>query len=124
MNTKESVRLAAVSADEIQALNREYRQVDKPTNVLTFTYGRDEHWQATDAGKEHEIFICEEIGQQEASDRKVSWRDYCALLCVHGLLHAAGLDHEESLGAEEEMHAQERSILESQGFQVVDWYKE
>jgi probable rRNA maturation factor len=67
-------------ADRIQTLNREYRSIDKPTDVLSF--GVDEDGDAAGPRELGDIVICPE----HTSDLREA--------VVHGTLHLTGMDHE------------------------------
>ncbi|HLC49655.1 MAG TPA: rRNA maturation RNase YbeY [Candidatus Andersenbacteria bacterium] len=103
----DTVTLECVSIAEIQRLNREYRNKDVPTNILTFSYAPD---------TDHDIALCMDIAAQEASERSVALREYTALLVVHALLHVSGEDHEKS--KQDSLHTAqaEREILLACGF--------
>lgn len=103
----EEVALACVGIEEITRLNERYRNKNAPTNVLTFSYGDD---------AEHEIALCMEVAEHEATERNIALRDYVALLVVHALLHVCGIDHEHSEEESLRMQALEREILVLCGF--------
>ena len=69
-----------VDAERIQALNREYREIDKPTDVLSF--GVDEDGDSAGPRELGDIVICPE----HTSDLREA--------VVHGTLHLTGMDHE------------------------------
>lgn len=103
----DEVAMRCVSAEEIQRLNKEYRNKDAPTNILTFSYAPE---------GDHDIAICLEVARSEAESRSIPFRDYVALLVVHGLLHVCGMDHEESEKSLLAMKEKEREILLACGF--------
>ncbi|MEX0649886.1 MAG: rRNA maturation RNase YbeY [Candidatus Andersenbacteria bacterium] len=100
------VAVASVSEEEIRALNAKYRDNDKSTNVLTFSYGEGEH----------DVVISLGVARREAQERKTALEDYVALLLVHAFLHAAGLDHEQSDTTAREMNEAEQQALQKAGF--------
>ena len=69
-----------VDAERIQNLNREYRNIDKPTDVLSF--GVDEDGDSAGPRELGDIVICPE----HTSDLREA--------VVHGTLHLTGMDHE------------------------------
>jgi probable rRNA maturation factor len=71
--------------EEIRELNREYRGMDKPTDVLSFPMG-DEYLLG-------DIVISTEKAALQAIDFGVTFDEEMARLLVHGLLHLAGYDH-------------------------------
>lgn len=95
--------LRFVGTAEGQALNRQFRGRDKPTNVLTFDYEREPRVRA-------DIVICLPVVLAEAAAQSKTTRDHLAHLVVHGVLHAQGLDHEVDADARR-MESIEASIL-------------
>jgi len=107
--TDVQLTIRLVDSDEGQSLNRDFRDRDYPTNVLTFEYGMDENGHA--AG---DIVLCVPVLQREAAEQKKAYLDHAAHLVVHGVLHALGYDHIEPDEAED-MEALEVSILSDWG---------
>lgn len=100
--------------EEVHKLNREFRGMDKPTNVLSFAnIDDDEFWEALPVTKEAElgdIILAFETLQKEAEIKNISvYAHYCHLV-VHGFLHLLGFDHQEDDEAEE-MEGLETEIL-------------
>ncbi len=82
----------------IQGLNRQWRGIDAPTNVLSFPSAAPVR--ATTLG---DIVVAYETVAREAAERGTTRADHLTHLVVHGLLHLLGLDHE----AEEEAERME-----------------
>ena len=97
-----------VDAEEGQALNRDYRQRDCATNVLTFDY-------ATEPLVMADLVLCAPVVAREAAELKKPLAEHYAHLLVHGTLHAQGWDHETSEADAEEMEARETEILAGLG---------
>ncbi len=95
-----------VDLDESQALNRDYRGKDKPTNVLSF---------GGDAEVLGDLVICAPVVEREAAEQGKTLRAHWAHMVVHGCLHLQGLDHEDDAEAER-MEARETRILKRLGF--------
>ncbi len=100
----------------IQNLNRAWRGIDRPTNVLSFPAGKD----AAAAGLLGDIVIALETAAREAGAAQISLRDHVAHLLVHGFLHLAGHDHIEAPEAEA-MEGIERAALGRLG--IADPYR-
>ena len=100
-----------VDAEEGRTLNREYREKDYATNVLTFAYTEDEDAEVTQA----DIILCTDVLEKEALEQKKPLLDHAAHLIVHGVLHAQGYDHEDEEEATE-METLETEILAGLGF--------
>ena len=114
-NPRLSASLLFTSDREIHALNREWRERDKPTNVLSFPMlARDELLALTPAGPPEllgDVALAHEICAREAAEKRIPLADHAAHLIVHGLLHLAGHDHETSAGHAEAMEALETKAL-------------
>lgn len=78
--------LSKVSKDEIRKINSDYRKIDKPTDVLSFELTNNDYLLG-------EIFICEEISNEQAKSKNFSKKYEICLLFAHGLLHLLGYDH-------------------------------
>ena len=98
------ITVRIVDAEEGQALNRDYRQKDYATNVLTFDY-------ATEPVVMADLVLCAPVVAQESKEQKKTLAAHYAHLLVHGTLHAQGWDHETSEADAEEMEAREIEIL-------------
>ncbi|HAT33141.1 MAG TPA: rRNA maturation RNase YbeY [Janthinobacterium sp.] len=109
-----------VDAEEGRALNRDYRDKDYATNVLTFAYNEGEQMDA-DAPTRADIILCTDVLQREAAEQNKSVEAHAAHLIVHGVLHAQGYDHMEEAEASE-MEGLETGILTKLG--LDDPYRE
>jgi probable rRNA maturation factor len=97
-----------VDAEEGQALNRDYRQKDYATNVLTFDYAQEPAVMA-------DLVLCAPVVAREAAEQGKTLQQHYAHLLVHGALHAQGWDHETSEADAEAMEAREIEILAALG---------
>lgn len=86
----------------IRALNKAYRGKDKPTDVLSFSYGPDELI--------GEVYVSVETAERQAKDNKHSLSDELIRLIVHGILHVHGYDHEDDEDYKK-MFAVEKKVL-------------
>lgn len=87
-----SLTLRLVDRDEIHTANREFRDKDKPTNVISFPCDDIE-----DENGLHyigDILICPELMNAEAIAHRKSQEAYWAHLVIHSVLHLLGHDHE------------------------------
>jgi probable rRNA maturation factor len=117
-----SVRI--VDEKESRKLNNQYRQQDKPTNVLAFPAGSANDFAALpeDAARPlGDLVICGPLVEQEAREQGKSPAGHWGHLLIHGMLHLLGYDHETSSQAAE-METMEKKILAERGFQ--DPYRE
>ena len=90
----------------IRDLNRKWRGIDQPANVLSFPAGGD----AAFAPLLGDIVIAFETASREASEAGRPLRDHVAHLLVHGFLHLIGHDHIAAAEAET-MEALESAVL-------------
>ena len=109
------VSLLFCDDERIRELNRSFRGIDKPTNVLSFP-GSNPNGLLLMLG---DIAIAFETVQREARDEGKSLADHTAHMVAHGFLHLLGFDHENDEDAEE-MEALERAILAAHG--IADPY--
>ena len=97
-----------VDAEEGQTLNRDYRQKDYATNVLTFDYTQEPVVMA-------DLILCAPVVEREAQEQNKELVAHYAHMLVHGALHAQGWDHLEDDEAQA-MEQREREILAALGF--------
>ena len=118
-NPRLSASLLLTSDEEIHALNREWRQRDKPTNVLSFPMlARGELLALPAEGPPEllgDVALAHETCAREAAEKGVPLEHHAAHLIVHGLLHLAGYDHETGEAEAEAMEALETKALALMG---------
>lgn len=108
------VSINFVTDEAIHELNRDYRGVDRPTDVLSFEcdgYEDDDvpfvDGMAYELG---DIVLAPDVAERQAPEYGMAFADEVSLLIVHGLLHLCGYDHMEEDEALE-MEARERELL-------------
>ena len=90
-NVKKKFNLVFVSEETIQELNKQYRNIDKVTDVISFANCDDPT--STDYHSLGEIFLCVNRAKEQAKEYKHSLSRELAFLAVHGYLHLCGFDH-------------------------------
>ncbi|HEV8427011.1 MAG TPA: rRNA maturation RNase YbeY, partial [Pyrinomonadaceae bacterium] len=85
-----SATIAFVSDKRIRQLNRQFRGVDKPTDVLSFP--------AEEESNLGDVAISVDTAAAQAEESGLSFDDEVAQLILHGLLHLCGYDHETDNG--------------------------
>jgi probable rRNA maturation factor len=110
--TEISVRV--VDPDEMQELNKAFRDQDKPTNVLSFPAGEIDGLPSDSGLPLGDIVICAAVVKDEAEDQGKSLLDHWAHMIVHGTLHLLGFDHLEE-DAATAMESLEIQILGDHG---------
>jgi len=99
--THQDVSIIIVSKRRIQQMNHHYRQINQPTDVLTFP--GDELYLG-------DIVICYDVAVKKANELNQTVEDYMRFCVVHGLLHAIGYDHQTNESYDEMMDLQEQVI--------------
>jgi probable rRNA maturation factor len=114
-NPRLSASVLLTSDAEIHELNREWRQRDKPTNVLSFPMlTREDLLALTPEGPPEllgDVALAHETCAREAAEKDIPLEHHATHLIVHGLLHLAGHDHETSAADAEAMEALETKAL-------------
>ncbi len=106
-----AITVRFVGAAEGRRLNREYRDRDYATNVLSFDYGSSALGQALTG----DIVLCAPVLRREARAQGKTLAAHVAHLAVHGALHLQGYDHQ-SPSAAARMEALEKRILAKLAF--------
>ena len=106
------VSMLVTDIDEMQQLNKQYRDKDKPTNVLSFPMQSPVEAGVFLLG---DIALCAPVIKQEARQQSKSEMSHWAHMVVHGMLHLQGYDHIKNDEAEE-MEQLEIKILNQLGF--------
>jgi probable rRNA maturation factor len=119
--TRAEVAVRIVDAADSRRLNRDYRDRDKPTNVLSFPAGTVAGMPATEPLPLGDIVVCAEVVAAEALQYDVPVADRWGHMLVHGTLHLLGFDHIEKDDAAA-MELLETRILTARG--VTDPYGE
>jgi probable rRNA maturation factor len=119
------VSVKFTSDEEVHQLNRDYRQKDKPTNVLSFPMVQEDLLDTIDQNSDDgevllgDIVLAHGVCVAEAEEKSVSVEAHATHLVVHGTYHLLGYDHMTDQDAEE-MEAAEREALASLG--IADPY--
>lgn len=104
-----------VTNETIHDLNREYRGIDRPTDVLSFECDgyEDENDSPFVDGMGFElgdIVIAPDIAEKQAPEYGLTFAEELSLLITHGLLHLCGYDH---------MEDEEARIMESRETEIL-----
>ena len=111
------VSLMFTDDETIHEMNREYRGIDRPTDVLSFALEEGEEEEIYGGPEENllgDIIISVETAVRQAEEYGHSVECEMAFLALHGMLHLLGYDHMEE-EERREMRAQEEAILASLG---------
>ena len=102
-----------VTDEEIQALNRDYRGKDEPTDILTFRILDGEEFPSF-PGEEKELgdmFISMDAMRRNAAEFSVSPDEELFRLLLHGVLHLEGYDHQTNDFSSEPMLMRQEEII-------------
>ncbi|EFR32062.1 rRNA maturation RNase YbeY [Eremococcus coleocola] len=118
------VDISIVTNEAIHELNRDYRNIDRPTDVLSFALeetAEDDPFGQIDMSEELGIFLGDIIIsfpkiQEQATEYGHSFERELAFLAVHGFLHLNGYDHQ-SPDQEKEMFGLQEEVLSAYGLE-------
>ena len=117
------VSITYTDNEQIHILNRHYRQVDRPTDVLSFPMmdfsgESDEPVADEPVVSLGDIVLSLEKAAEQAAEYGHSFEREVAFLTVHSMLHLLGYDHETGEDDERDMRARQRTIMELMGLTV------
>lgn len=108
------ITIRMVDKDEIHELNRDYRNVDRPTNILSFPFegveGIEEQFPFIG-----DLVICKDVLIAECKEQNKTLEEHFCHLIIHGCLHLIGYDHIQDDEAEI-MEGHEIKALATLGF--------
>ncbi|MBD3948415.1 rRNA maturation RNase YbeY [Tuanshanicoccus lijuaniae] len=124
LNQESEVDISIVDNESIHALNKQYRNIDRPTDVLSFALNEGEEDWDFSLDEQEEVFDIpqhygdiiisyQKIGEQ-AEEYGHSFERELAFLVVHGFLHLNGFDHQTS-EEEQAMFALQEEVLREYG---------
>ncbi len=111
------VSITFVDKDEIHKLNREYRKVDRPTDVLSFPMNEEFLIEGVDSML-GDIVICMDIAKDQAKEYGHSLDREIMYLTCHSMLHLLGYDHIEE-DDKKIMRGKEKEVMKKLG--VFKW---
>lgn len=107
------VSITFVDKDEIHKLNREYRKVDRPTDVLSFPINEEFLIEGVDSML-GDIVICMDIAKDQAKEYGHSLDRETMYLTCHSMLHLLGYDHIEE-DDKKIMRGKEKEVMKNLG---------
>lgn len=107
------VSITFVDKDEIHKLNREYRKVDRPTDVLSFPINEEFLIEGMDSML-GDIVICMDIAKNQAKEYGHSLDREIMYLTCHSMLHLLGYDHIEE-DDKKIMRGKEKEVMKKLG---------
>jgi len=112
------VTLLLTDDDQLQALNKEYRGINQPTDVLSFESGETLPGMKEDDPYLGDIVISLPMAERQAKQGGHSLKAELQLLTVHGTLHLLGYDHEDP-DEKDRMWWAQASILAQLGAEIA-----
>jgi probable rRNA maturation factor len=110
-----TVTLSCVSEDEMRRLNFRYRDIDEPTDVLSFPLWEEvgefrppEGWRSLPLG---DVVISPDLVRRGAAEANIGYNVEMARMVVHGALHLVGFDHGDERAAVAMFDLQERTVV-------------
>ncbi len=91
---EKKISIVFIKESEIKKINKQYRNKDNPTDVLSFDYG--------------EVIVCPEFVKKNSSD----YNKELVRVFLHGILHLIGYDHEKSQKEAKIMFEKEEQYLD------------
>ena len=117
MKIDASFSVIIVDNEKIHEINKQYRGIDRTTDVISFALEEDENYEV----KERllgDIYISIDKVYEQAKEYNHSVKRELFFLVTHGFLHLLGYDHMEK-DEEEEMFSLQEKILDSYGVKRV-----
>lgn len=116
------ISVSIVTNEEIQKLNKEFRNIDRATDVLSFPQLSFEEEEVLDYNENDEVILGDIVisidkAKEQAEEYGHSLEREIAFLTVHSMLHLMGYDHMET-EEEIEMRQKQTEILQKAGFGV------
>ena len=115
------VSVTLTDNEGIHALNKQYRSIDAPTDVLSFPlveYENTDEPPVDEATMLGDIVISLERAEEQAEEFGHSFEREVSFLTVHSMLHLLGYDHVNSEAEDEEMRSRQRDIMKALGLEV------
>jgi probable rRNA maturation factor len=109
IDAKTDLSIAIVNESEIKKLNKQYRGINKATDVLSF--GKFEKRLKQKDFSEPEIIICPKEVEKNAKETKEPFEKELARVLIHALLHLNGFEHEQGGPAAQKMFKRQEKYL-------------
>lgn len=77
------LNIVFVNQKKIKSLNKKYRDINKPTNILSFSLSK----------RHGELILCHDVIKKESEISKEKYNDFLIFLVIHGMLHLKGMTH-------------------------------
>ena len=116
-NIVAELNIIIVDDSYIWKLNKDYRHIDRPTDVISFAFNDNGSLDGP-INMLGEIYVSIDRMKEQAVEYGHSEKRELSFLCIHGLLHLLGYDHTLGEKEEKEMFDLQREILNEKG--IID----
>jgi probable rRNA maturation factor len=107
----EEVSILLTADTDIRKLNQQFRDIDQPTDVLSFPQNAEEDPPIPGEIILGDIAVSLDTAQAQAKEHGLTFKEEIILLLIHGILHLLGYDHEISEQEEEKMRSKTRELF-------------
>jgi probable rRNA maturation factor len=107
----EEVSILLTADGDIRELNQQFRDIDQPTDVLSFPQNAEEDPPTPGEIILGDIAVSLDTAQVQAKEHGLTFEEEIILLLIHGILHLLGYDHEISEQEEEKMRSKTRELF-------------
>ena len=115
------MNIIIIDNEKIHQINKEYRGIDRPTDVISFALEDDKTFVKTDFRVLGDIYISIDKVHEQARSYGHSFRRELSFLAVHGIMHLLGYDHMNH-DDEKIMFGKQEKILNELG--IIRWWDE
>jgi probable rRNA maturation factor len=105
------ISILFIGDQRIRDLNQQFRDIDRPTDVLSFPQISEDELEAPGALVLGDVAISLETARCQSEEHGLSFEEELTLLLIHGILHLLGYDHEVSDQEEERMRNKTRELF-------------
>ena len=105
------ISILFIGDQRICDLNQQFRDIDRPTDVLSFPQISEDELEAPGALVLGDVAISLETARCQSEEHGLSFEEELTLLLIHGILHLLGYDHEVSDQEEERMRSKTRELF-------------
>ena len=115
VSVESEMSVLLVDDRSIRDLNRDFRQIDRPTDVLSFPSGDYPLAEGDDYLYVGDMALSLERARKQAEEYGHTYEREVAFLTAHSVLHCLGYDHMDGPEQEKEMFSRQEAILEGMG---------
>ncbi len=115
VSVESEMSVLLVDDRSIRDLNRDFRQIDRPTDVLSFPSGDYPLAEGDDYLYVGDMALSLERARKQAEEYGHTYEREVAFLTAHSVLHCLGYDHVDGPEQEKEMFSRQEAILEGMG---------